>query len=121
MWKRAEETARKQLEAEFGQRFTPKSIELGSSSRSFDFVSDDGVIAAQVKSCSKKLVELTAAQIVTRFRRGYIYDCLLLARVQAEKRLFFLAADRALFDKFVGWSDGLVPGVEMRWIAPRSF
>ncbi len=121
MWKRAEETARTQLEAEFGQRFTPKSIDVGSTTRRFDFVSDDGAIVVQVKSCLKKLEELTRPQLDTRFQRDYIFDCLLLTRVPAEQRLFFLAADQALFDKFVGWAEGLVPGVEMRWIDTSSF
>ena len=109
MWRKAEEVAGKQLEAEFGERFTPKSIPVGSKPRRFDFVSDKATVVAQVKSCTKKLEQLTRPQLDTRFQRDYIFDCLLLTRVPAERRLFFLAADRALFDKFVGWSSGRRP------------
>lgn len=121
LWRMAESVAKERLEAEYGQRFTPTSIALGSKSRRFDFVSDDRAIVAQVKSCSKKLEKLSRPQIDTRFQRDYIFDCLLLTRVQARRRLFFLAADRALFDKFVEWAEGLVPDVEMRWIDASSF
>ena len=117
----AEDVAKEQLEVEFQERFTTKRIPVGSRKRSFDLVSDQGAIVAQVKSCSKKLEELTPPQLVTRFQRGYIFDCLLLTRVHAKRRRFFLASDRPLFDKFVEWAEGLVPGVEMRWIDSASF
>ena len=77
MGKKAEDVARKQLEAEIGLRFTTNKLVVGSKSRSFDLVSDEGTIVAQVKSCSKTLEKLTAPQIDTRFQRDYIFDCLL--------------------------------------------
>ena len=67
MGKKAEDVVRKQLEAVFRLRFTTKKIVVGSKSRSFDFVSDEGTIVAQVKSCSKTLENLTVPQLDTRF------------------------------------------------------
>ena len=121
IWKTAEDKVKKQLESEFKQQFSPKRILVGSQSRQFDLVSDKGTIVAQVKSCSQKLEDHTPARKKTRFQRDYIFDCLLLTRVQAEKRFFFLVADPKLFEDFVNWSEGLVPGVEMRCIDISSF
>ena len=120
LWKRAEDVVRKELEAEFVQQFKSKKIVAGSKPRSFDLVSHDGTIVAQVKSCAKKFEALTAPQIKTRFQRDYIFDCLLLTRIQADKRLFFLVADPKLSRRFVEWAEGLVPGVEIRHIDVSS-
>ena len=92
-WQKAEEIARRRLKREFKQEFTKKEIVIGNTARSFDLVSDNGKIIAQVKSCQKKRRNLTDAQIATRFKRGYVFDCLLLDRVNAQEKIFFLASD----------------------------
>ena len=120
IWQKAEKVVQRLLVAEFKEGFTKKDIPIGSKPRSFDFVSDSGAIIAQVKSCSKRFAELTRPQLDTRFQRDYIFDCLLLSRTEAKRKLFFLAADRQLFDEFTSWAEGLVPGVDVRWVDTSS-
>lgn len=114
---KAERIAKSRLEGEFLQPFEKRNLTIGATSRSFDWVSKDGKIAAQVKSCSKSFDQLTRAQLNTRFQRDYLFDCLLLEKVLVQRRIFFLAGDKKLFDKFKDWSKGLIStNVEMRFI-----
>jgi len=119
---RAERIAKSRLEGEFLQPFEKRNIIIGATSRSFDWVSQDGTIAAQVKSCSKSFDQLTRAQLDTRLQRDYLFDCLLLEKAPFQRRIFFLAVDRRLFDKFKDWSKGLIStNVEMRFIDSAKF
>ena len=116
---RAEKAAKVLLENEFGQAFSERKLPVGESHRSFDLVSDNATVISQVKSCQKQLRELTPPQIKTRFQRDYLFDCLLLekAKSEAKTRIFYLVSDKALFDRFVSWSHGLVDdSVQIRFI-----
>lgn len=116
-WKIAEESVKSKLEKEFGQDFIKKKLPIGQKSWEFDLVSEDGKVVAQVKSCQKKYGQLTDTQIQTRFKRGYAFDCLLLDRVKADRKYFFLVADKELFDHFKDWSKGLFsPDIRLEFI-----
>ncbi len=119
-WKSAEYGVKARLEKEFKKEFTKLKMPIGEKMWEFDLVSKDKHVVVQVKSCQKMLKELSHSQLMTRFKRGYIFDCLLLEKARAHSRLFYLVADRELFNKFKTWSDGLVDSskVESRYIDP---
>jgi hypothetical protein len=105
------------LKPNFFQPFEKRNIVIGAIARSFDWVSQDGTIAAQVKSCSKSFNQLTRAQLDTRFQRDYLFDCLLLEKTPVRRRIFFLAGDKKLFNEFKDWSKGLIStNIEIRFI-----
>lgn len=114
---KAEQIVKLRLESEFLQPFEKRNIIIGVMARSFDWVSRDGTVAAQVKSCSKSFNQLTRAQLETRFQRDYLFDCLLLEKAPVRRRIFFLAGDKRLFDEFRNWCKGLISKeVEIRFI-----
>lgn len=114
---KAECVAKSKLESEFLQPFEKGHLVIGATRRSFDWVSRDGTIAAQVKSCSKSLDQLTRAQLETRFQRDYLFDCILLEKASVRRRIFFFAGDKRLFESFRNWCQGLISAqVEMKFI-----
>lgn len=113
--RKAEELAKRELEKEFGQRFFRGRIRVGSRNWEFDLISEDRKIVAQVKSCRKRYSELTPPQLETRFKRDYAFDCVLLEKVKAERKIFYLFADKDLFEEFCEWIKGLFPEVELRF------
>lgn len=116
-WREAEKIAARELEKEFKQKFLPRKIKAGNLTPRVDLVSEDGKIISQVKSCRKKFEELTNPQIETRFKRDYFFDCYLLGKISAKKRIFFLAADKSLFDEFEKKFKGLISKrVDLRFI-----
>ena len=106
----AERYAKRKLERIYKQEFIKEKILIGDIKREFDLVSNVSRVVAQVKTCQKKFEDLTEAQIATRFKRGYMFDCLLLEKAPSrfKERIFFLAADKKVFRKFKEWSKGLV-------------
>lgn len=115
-WKTAEKLASECLNKEFGQSFSKQKLNINGKPWEFDFVSDDKKIIAQVKFCEKKFENLTDSQIITRFKRGYGFDCLLLEKAHADKKFFFLVGDKKLFDKYKDWSRGLFQNIDLRFI-----
>lgn len=114
-WKRAEKFVKKKLEEEHGQEFEKKSLELGKE-REFDFVSEDGEVVGQLKTIEKNFEDLNSQQ---RWERLYrlIYDCNLLEKVSAERKIMAFV-DEPFYEWFVEESEGLVrEEVKIRFFA----
>lgn len=107
-WKEAERLVKTKLEKEFKQEFDKQDMKIVRKNWEFDIVSKDKKVVAQVKLCQKKLKDLSNPQLMTRFKRGYLFDCFLLEKVKAQIKIFFLVADKELFERFKDWSDGLI-------------
>jgi hypothetical protein len=116
-WQKAEQLVREKLGQEFNLTFKKGKKRIGEHEYEFDAVSEGGEIVAQVKTCRKKFEELTPAQLETRFKRDYMFDCLLLEKVKARRKFFYLVADEKLFHWFKEKSKDLIPeDVEVRFL-----
>jgi hypothetical protein len=107
--KHAEEIAAKWLEAEFRLCFSKKSLPVGIRGdgkialHSFDLVSEDNQIVAEVKSHQKtKGGNIPSGKISDTY-----HACSMLEKVKAQKKLLLLT-DRAFYDIFKRYSDGKI-------------
>jgi len=91
-WKEAERLVKTKLEKEFKREFDKQDMKIVRKNWEFDLVSKDKKVVAQVKLCQKKLKDLSNPQLMTRFKRGYLFDCFLLEKVKAQTKIFFLVA-----------------------------
>lgn len=115
--KEAEKWVREKLRKKHGIPFdTNVPMQIGGKRWYFDLVSQDTKIIAEVKTCQKRYKDLTPAQKDTRFRRGYVFDCLKLEKARANKRYFFLFADNDLFNDFNKWCSGLINKKKVKFV-----
>jgi len=95
------------------------NIKVGNLEREFDLISNDQKIIVQVKFCKIKLSNMTPSQEnnnrATRYPR-FLVDCISLERAKAKEKIFFLFADKELFNDFEFWAKGLIsPEVTLRF------
>ena len=119
--RKAEDAARHWLERKFGLPFSKRSLQVGFKSdgkpalHSFDLVSEDGKIVAEVKSH-----QLTRSGKVPSGKISDAYSaCLMLEKVAARMKLLVLT-DYEFYAIFRRYSDGKIhKGIEMICLADK--